>query len=192
MVSKTLTQSLKAKYLPEIIERDGDRCFYCRGKFHKWITKYKREFDHLDNDQTHNDISNIVICHAKCNVEKRTSGDYQIIAKDKLNENLRSAEIQIKSHADTDKETGTEVDSNAVFYEIMKEVLKEKVAKSMISSLKDIVNLATARGYIQVGHCSQITMTRVLDVLTTEEFKWEKFKDEKQRWYVRERIEEGT
>lgn len=191
MVSKTLTQTLKAKYLPQLIDRDGNQCFYCKGRFHMWIKKYKREFDHLDNNESHNDISNIVICHAKCNDEKRTNGDYQIMASEKLSKNIKSGDILIKSHADTDKETGTEVDSNAIFYDVMKEVLKEKISKSSIYSVKDIVNLATAKGYIEVGHCSQTTMYRVLDVLTTEIFKWEKFKDEKQRWYIRERSDEG-
>lgn len=50
------------KLRPEILERDGDSCFFCKFKSKKW-----QEVHHLDNDHSNNDLSNLVtvcpICH---------------------------------------------------------------------------------------------------------------------------------
>lgn len=50
------------KLRPEILERDGHSCVFCRFKSKKW-----QEVHHLDNDHSNNDLANLVtvcpLCH---------------------------------------------------------------------------------------------------------------------------------
>jgi len=204
-VAKRLSTFLKRKYEPIISDRDGKDCFYCEKPFPtKQIKnilfpidkKMKRVFDHLNNDRTYNDVVNLVFAHSICNQQKKNNQSWISKAKAKLRDNERSADIPI-SHAGTDKETTTETDSNAVFCEIALKTLSEYLqpnghipAKTEEVMFKEFLDLVCAKAYKMVGHASQITMRRIVDMFCTKEFSYIKEKNQQKKYIIRLRKED--
>ena len=82
-MTKSLTQSLKQKFLPLLINRDkGLFCFYCKEPL---TGEYI--FEHLSGNRHDNRIENIVTSHQKCNIEKIESMEFQLMADEKLAQN---------------------------------------------------------------------------------------------------------
>lgn len=205
MVAKRLSTFLKSKYIPIIEDRDGTDCFYCEKSFPTKKLGFlsfpvdknmKRVFDHLDNDRKHNDVTNLVFAHSSCNQNKKNNQAWINKAKAKLRDNEKSADIPI-SHAGTDKETTTETDSNAVFCEIalvaMQEFLQpngQTPAKTEQIMFKEFLDLLSGRAYKIVGHASQITFRRIVDMFCTAEYQYIKVKNEQKRFIIRLRKEE--
>jgi len=131
LVAKKLSTFLKVKYRPNIISRDGKNCFYCGGSFdnkffQKLYSAKSEEFDHLNDDDTDNRPENLVLSHRVCNQHKRSNNSWIIKAKKKLRENTMMLHIP-ESHLGSDKETPTEIDTNAIFADIVKKELEEKL-----------------------------------------------------------------
>jgi len=205
MVAKRLSTFLKTKYIPIIEDRDGKDCFYCEKPFptkklgflsFPVDKKMKRVFDHLDNDRTHNDVTNLVLAHSICNQQKKNNQALINKAKAKLRDNERSADIPV-SHAGTDKETTTETDSNAVFCEIALVGLQEFLqpngqipAKTEQLMFKEFLDLLSGRAYKIVGHASQITFRRIIDMFCTTGYQYIKEKNEQKRFIIRLRKED--
>lgn len=205
LVAKRLSTFLKRKYEPTIFDRDGKDCFYCEKPFptkklgiisFSTDKRMKRVFDHLNNDRSYNDVVNLVFAHSICNQQKKNNPAWISKAKTKLRDNEMSAEVPI-SHAGTDKETTTETDSNAVFCEIALKTLSYYLqpngdipAKTEQVIFKEFLDLVCAKCYKLVGHASQITMRRIVDMFCTKEFPYLKEKNEQKKYIIRLRKEE--
>jgi len=120
--AKLLTQNMKAKATPTVLERDYNNeepwCLFCLLPFVFGHKHYKVEWEHLNNDDGDHRIENLAWSHAMCNEEKKTNTDYQIIAYEKLKSNVkwfqqsdptRKREGENNLHIDTEELTDTEV-----------------------------------------------------------------------------------
>lgn len=205
MVAKKLSSHMKKSMSPQIDARDGIDCFYCEKGFqHKLMNLIQmskndnpKEFDHLNNDETDNRFENLVHGHRLCNQRKKLGfREWEIKAKRKLKDNERSANIPT-SHANTDKETATETDTNSIFSEIMLKELayylqpqKNGEARKTEIPKKEFLDYVAGKGYKQVGHASQNSMGRILDMFCTSEFPYIKEKNENKQYVIRLRTDE--
>ena len=154
-----LTHSLKMKFLPQLIQRDSFKCFYC-----KQIMGKKYYFDHLDNNPDHSVVENIVLCHQNCNVKKVTYIDYQIMAKDKLKQNEEELFVREKNtHFDYTSEIGINVKT----YEMTESFLNNEIDTKGYALFKDTLNSIVFLCKKKFGHGSVQSVRNHLDVLTT-------------------------
>ena len=78
---------MKRDWLDVIIKRDGGQvCFYCKIS----LSLSEIIWEHLDDNRTHNVIDNLVFACRRCNNKKPHDIDMQIIAQEKLQENIKS------------------------------------------------------------------------------------------------------
>ncbi len=204
-MSNKISQHIKRKFDPLIDDRDGKDCFYCEKPFPTkklGILSFpidknlSKEYDHLNNDKTDNRLENLVHAHRLCNNQKRHSNKMIMKAKAKLRDNERSAEIPV-SHANTDKETATETDSNAIFCEIALKALADNLqsndkisAKTDELMFKEFLDLISGKAYKITGHASQNTMRRIVDMFCTSEYPYVKDKNQAKRFIIRLRKED--
>lgn len=80
MTTKQLTMTRKVKWISYLINRDGKECFYCEQRFIEHNPRYRRVFDHLNNNEHDNRVENLVLCHSYCNELKKKDLDWQILA----------------------------------------------------------------------------------------------------------------
>ncbi len=193
---------MKSQNFPIILKRDGPNCFYCSGvfvgKIKAKLTKQEdliREWDHLNDDETDNRVENLCFAHRKCNRAKQNDFDMKMRALEKLNENERLAEIP-EVHSNTDKDTTAELDTNGVFIKIARDYLDELLnshnGHPPIDDklpLKTTCDILAAKGIKKTGHGSPITFRRIVDVLCSGEFEFEKFKEDGVFW-IRLRYDE--
>lgn len=187
MGSKHLSLYQKAKWLPYIIERDGNCCFYCDQRFINSDHRWKRVFDHLNNNEGDNRPENLVQAHWHCNELKKTNCDWQILAQEKLKENEKLAESLGEGERKKlpQIETNTEIDSNTEFSKITEEYLIERLfphhGKPPLESDLDFIetlNNITLRCYRKNKHASQNTLRRIIDMFCASEDPFEKVKIE--------------
>lgn len=197
MVAKKLSSWHKAKYTPIILDRDGSNCFYCEDPFpaiiiQKVDKKKARVFDHLNNDPTDNRPENLCFAHSICNEQKKYKTEWIVKAKKHLRENVKESNLEVVSHANSDKETGTEIDTNAIYYEIAIKYLTDELnprgdepPENAQIDFKNAMDVISARVRKRVGHSSQNTARRILDVLSCGEDSWLKVKDdENHKWIL--------
>lgn len=191
---------MKIKREPIILSRDGENCFYCEKPFPtKFLGVIKfpfdrnmeRVYDHLSNDPTDNRVENLVFAHSICNQQKKNNQAWINKAKTKLRDNEKSSDIPI-AHAGTDKETSTETDSNNVFCEIALTSLAEYLQpnndnppKKQFINRKEFLDETAGKAYKVVGHASQITLARIVDMFCTKQFRYIKERDAQRKWIIR-------
>ena len=187
MGSKHLSLNQKAKWLPYIIERDGNFCFYCEQRFINSDHRWKRVFDHLNNNEGDNRPENLVLAHWYCNELKKTNCDWQIMAQEKLKENEKLAESLGEGERKKlpQIETNTEIDSNTEFSKITEEYLIERLfphhGRPPLENDLDFIetlNNITLRCYRKNKHASQNTLRRIIDMFCASEGPFEKVKIE--------------
>ncbi len=88
-----LTTKQRREYRPLLIKYYGHVCFYCKDEFidekhtiDGYKNGYLENYDHLNCIESDNRIENIVFAHVKCNQQKKDYSDYQIKAKEQLEE----------------------------------------------------------------------------------------------------------
>jgi hypothetical protein len=117
---KQLNQNMKAKFTPIVLERDylnGETpyCFYCKGGFVTYNKYWIKVWDHLNNNSEDSRVENLVWAHSYCNAMKKTDADFQIMAREKLKQNVSWAQVEGTgerergSHTDTEELTDAEV-----------------------------------------------------------------------------------
>jgi len=82
-MNQLLTQKQKIKKLDYSIQRDGFSCLYCKED----VDPNNCVIDHLNDDPHCNEEWNLIATHEKCNLDKRFSYDYKILAAEKAEEN---------------------------------------------------------------------------------------------------------
>lgn len=185
-MTKQLTAAQKVLYLPIIIPRDGNICFYCVMPFIPEVPKWDRVFDHLNCDPTDNRVENLVLAHEECNQNKKFNLDWQILAERKLEKNVNSAYLGARGGEKKEIiqiDTNMEIDTNIEFSRITKEYLNERLLPNggrppaeICLDYKESLNTITHRCHKLTGHASQNTIRRIIDMFCCIEGKFEKIK----------------
>lgn len=124
-MNKTLTVTLKQKYLPLILERDGGYiCFYCK----QALDTMDFVYEHLNDNRLDNRSENIVLSHQSCNIAKVTNFDYQIMAREKLESNEKICLSERKySDSLTDHQSSSEIGISIMTFKITQQYLEEHI-----------------------------------------------------------------
>jgi len=201
MYQKELTTNKKAKYYPTLVQRDGgDVCFYDKQPFVDSIEGMQRNFDHLNNDPFDNRIENLVLCHAECNQKKKWNFDMQLLAHEKLKENVASASVPLSGNGrerfsithtgDDEDEELTEGQMNLTINKLVRSTLDEKLPEnsqdkfSYSKMLKAITYLVIEQ---TKGRGSESAVRRSLDAFCSITAPWEDYKEGKGNRVIRRR-----
>ena len=160
----SLTPAKKGKYLPIIIARDGGfRCFYCKQQ----LSGRHFSFDHLDNNRTHNNVENIVICHQSCNIKKITNTDYQIMAHEKLKLNEEEFSVRVKKPNTTHHDYTSEIGINIGTYDLVESYLENETNTDGHVMFNDALYSTVYLCKQKIGHGSEPAVRRHLNTLTS-------------------------
>lgn len=124
-MNKTLTVTLKQKYLPLILERDGGYiCFYCKQS----LDPMNFVYEHLNDNRLDNRLENIVLSHQSCNITKVSNFDYQIMAREKLESNEKTC-LSERKYSDTltDHQSSSEIGISIKTFQITEQYLEEHI-----------------------------------------------------------------
>jgi len=160
----SLTPAKKTNYLPIIIARDGGfRCFYCKQQ----LSGKRYSFDHLDNNRTHNNVDNIVICHQKCNIKKIHFVDYQIMAQEKLKQNEEEFSVRVKKPNTTNHDYTSEIGINIGTYDLVESYLEDEITTGGFIPFTDALYSIVYLCKQKFGHGSEPAVRRHLNTLTS-------------------------
>jgi len=162
---KHLSISLKQKYLPLIIKRDGENCSFCGKKLdHK-----THIFEHLNNNRSYNELENIVLACQSCNNKKSHDPEMKKLALEKLMVNEKSnfmrernLEDEINSH-----EASTEIEINVSNFDITEQYISDVVNCDGYIGYSDALNSCVALCKEKTGHGSQQSVRNYLAALTS-------------------------
>jgi len=164
-----LTTSKKDQLTPIILNRDGPECFFCKKTFDDSLKLLRRTFDHLDNNARNNELLNLVLCHFKCNQDKKWNIDYQLMAQDKIRSNSISFDT-MRARGNTThepKQTSKEIDINVAFYKITKDYISDRLINQGLPAMlyKDTAYSVFYIMKEQTGHGSSTTAERYINGL---------------------------
>lgn len=166
-----LTSNDKAKKYPMLVHRDGDVCFYDKMPFIQEVEGLQRNFDHLNNDEYDNRLENLVLCHYDCNQKKKNDYDMQLLALDKLKENVSSASLGGRENLSTTYESTdelTEGEVNRIINKLTTIYLQERLPdkdQDTFLSFSDALNSITYLVQQDTkGRGSQVAVRRAIDV----------------------------
>ena len=129
--------------------------------------------DHLNNNSKNDNYWNMALVHQKCNQDKRTNGDYQIIAHDKIAENKKY--VPSPSEGGSDQHDNANVKTGNKLHALTKKYLERKLPYAttpaiLVSDVCDELAYLAQEKY----HCgSQPTMKRHLESLCSNSAPWE-------------------
>jgi len=159
-MTKTLTTSLKQKYLPALIQRDGFKCHYCQTALESSYV-----YDHLDDNRFHNQIENIVLSCQSCNIKKSTHFDLKIIAQQKLRANEEMA-VKFAEDRTAGENLPSEIEINKTLYSFTKQYITERVNTDGSLPYTDALNEIVYLCQEKFGHGSEQTVRRYINQLT--------------------------
>jgi len=184
MGTKQLTLNQKAKYTPILIRRDfpyGSQslCFYCEQRFIPSNSKWAQEWDHLNNNTEDSRPENLVWAHADCNEKKKYNTDWQILAQEKLNANVKWHDSESLGGRgkiyDKNTQPNEQIDANKTASQLTEEYLNERLLgrsgnppSETELDFNETKDSLTFLHYKQYGHGSQNTFDRILKMLTSE------------------------
>lgn len=184
--AKSLTRNIMAKRTPFMLERDcpnGEEqvCCFCEQRFLEGNTKWKRTWEHLDNDDENEELWNLAWAHHYCNEKKRHDADLQILAREIIKKNQQWEEsYDFESAREKERENKTdeqtEIDLNVAHRQIVSEFLAEKLSNDLSWEFNDAINCITLRCETQTGHGSKQSVRNYLDVQSCSEGKYLKEK----------------
>lgn len=167
---KYLTTSQKNRLRPYLLKRDGPDCLYCKKPLspthHDFQSaELRTNYDHLDDNPKNNERENLVLCHAKCNQQKKVFPDYQIIAKAKA-EQLRVCVDPLDERETTPpKPASKEIDLNVALKKLTWQYLQERLVRQGKPAI-NYNDAAHSISYIfweETGHGSSETVKRHLN-----------------------------
>ena len=181
MNTKQLTLNKKAKFTPIIIERDypdgaEHTCVFCGQSFIEHDPYWKKEWEHLNNDDTVNEDWNLAWAHARCNRIKKFSSELQIIAHEKIISNKKWVSRSLGG-GKTNKETqpNEQIDANKAESQLAEEYLNARLLgrngnppPESELDYNEVKDSLTYLHYKKFGHGSQNTFDRILKMLTSE------------------------
>jgi len=214
-ITNRLTAKQKRVWRPILIKFYGLICFYCKNEFilqnHEFnITDnygerlynnpFHERFDHLNDKEWDNRIENIVLCHNYCNNKKMYDEELKQKGRDQLLKNekngvlarLGEGEKKTRTHKDEQEEgektrvDNEEIYSNTEFVKITTEYLVEELSTANRLPYKSTVDSITMKCFNEIGHCSQNTIRRIIDMLASNEGRFYKYRDGGKQWISKE------
>ena len=202
MGTKQLSLNQKARWKPIIMERDFPDgkmpiCFYCKQEFIAHDAEFKQEWEHLNNNPGDNRPENLVWAHARCNEIKKKKAEWQVLAIDKLNENVRWHSESLgggggNNTAHTQTQPNEQIEANSAAIGEAEMYLIERLlplpGKPAVEERLDFYKTADTiayRCYRKYRHGSQNTTTRILRMLTCDDAQFTTEKKDGREWIVR-------
>ncbi len=182
--ARSLTTAVKARRVPLLIERDYSNdeehiCCYCEQRFLNDIPKWKKTWEHLDNDETNEELWNLMWAHWNCNQKKKYFIDYQIMAQDLIKKNQEWQNIfDIEEFLKERKikqptEEHTEIELNTAHFQKTTEFLAEKIPDEESEHLlNDAIYCIAARCRKETGHGSSQAVRNYLNELCCSEQRY--------------------
>ena len=173
-MTKSLTQSLKQKYLPILIQRDsGLNCLYCKEPL---TGDYI--FEHLNSKRLDNRIENLALSCQSCNIQKITNCDLELIAADKLKQN-EEAGLKYLEDTEAHKQYSSEIEINKLLYAFTEQYVSEQIAIHVNISFDDTLTELTYLAQKRYGHGSEATFRKYLKSITCKVSELQVVKDDK-------------
>lgn len=162
---KHLSISLKRKYLPLIIKRDGENCSYCGKK----LNHRTHIFEHLNNNRSYNKLENIVLACQSCNNKKPHDSEMKKLALEKLKVNEKSNFMRERNLEDENNshEASTEIEINVTNFDITEQYISDVVDCDGYIGYSDALNSCVALCKEKIGHGSQQSIRNYLAALTS-------------------------
>lgn len=196
MTTHRLTQKLKRVYRSRLIKMYGDVCFYCETPFLNvqhvidgMTNPLSMEHDHLNDKEYDNRIENVVMSHKVCNQSKRLGNQKYILkAVDQLKNNERTGIIGFEPLEPTSddealRDYNEEIYDNTEFAKITLEYLvKHLPTNASKIPYKSSIDSITKICFDKVGHCSQNTIKRIMDMYASDEGDYYIYREGGKRW----------
>ena len=174
-MSDHLTEALKRKYLPRLLQEFGYKCYLCGesldGK--NWV------YDHCDDNRKHNEYTNIGPAHQSCNIKKINDYDMKINAIE-LKKQREEASIKYVETPDAIEETSSERDVNKMLFPLTEQIISERVNADGYYPLKDALAEIPYIAQKRYGCGAEPTIRRYLKQLTSKLAPFEIVTDEKE------------
>ena len=162
-----LTPRMKEAFLPILLKRDGGfLCFYCRHD----LALVEYVYEHLDDDRTNNDITNIVLACQSCNNKKPSSPEMKSKAMEKKKQNQRSNLLRTRERERIEVPSPSlkpELDISQANFEITHQYLSETIAVESEVDFKVALDSAVMLCRKKTGTGSQTAVRRYIDSLTS-------------------------
>jgi len=185
-MTRTLTQTIKNKFLHQLIERDDYVCYLCEQP----LGKMDYVYEHLDDNRHHNNIENIALAHQSCNVKKIKDFDMQIKAQEKLKQNEEMCLSERKLEDKTGNERySSEISINTENYSFTEQYISEHVGTDGSMLYSDALNSITFLCKKRTGHGSDQAVRRYLNQLTCKESPFMISKNDEGKRVIIKRLE---
>lgn len=174
-MTKTLTTSLKQKYLPALIQRDSFKCHYCQTPLESNYV-----YDHLDDNRFHNEIENLVLSCQSCNIKKASSFDLKLLAQEKKKRNEEMA-VKFIEDKTASENFPSEIEINKTLYNFTKQYIYERVNTDGSIPYSDALNEIVYLCQEKFGHGSEQTTRRYVNQLTCGVAEHQVIRDEQNK-----------
>jgi len=169
---KNLTSKMKRDWLDPIISRDGGQvCFYCKIS----LSLSEIVWEHLDDNRKHNVMDNLVFACRRCNNKKPHDIDMQLIAQDKLQDNIKSN--YMREIISTKNKQTSEIEISVTNFDIAEIFLHKNVPIEFTQALNSI----TYECKKKTGYGSQQSVRNYIDSLTSSTAPFEVYKHGKEK-----------
>lgn len=164
---KELTVRMKRIWFEPIILRDGGQlCFYCKIS----LSLSEIIWEHLDDNRKHNVIDNLVFACRTCNNKKPHDIDMQLIAQEKLRDNLKRN--YMREIINTKNKQTSEIEISVSNFEIAEIFLHKNVPIEFTEALNSI----TYECKKKTGYGSQQSVRNYIDSLCSSTAPFEIYK----------------
>lgn len=194
-----LSQKQKRTWRPRLIAHYGHVCYYCKGQFLEVIhtmqgmaNPLSEEWDHLNNREYDNRVENLVLAHKVCNSKKKYNERMREDAMTQLRDNeihgisefnqVEVSQDPKELEDEKNREYNEEIYANTEFAKITQEYVAEKLKTVERIPYKTTIDSITYLAFEKVGHGSQNSIRRIMDMLCSEEGIYYKYRDGGKQW----------
>lgn len=163
-MTKHISHKTKILYDKWLIQRDGLVCLYCKKDIPR---NQKHVHDHLNDNRGDNRLENYVRAHQSCNVAKKSTIDYQIMAQEKLKKNELALFFPVDNKSED--EVSTESKINVACEAILDQYVSERVATNEKLFVEDAIYNSVYKMRKQTGHGSVQCARNYLRIFTCDE-----------------------
>ncbi len=171
-----------------LVERDGNKCLYCKKAF-----KSTREpiIEHLDDDRKNNNWDNLALAHQACNIEKanQVTAEYIDIALEKLDENQKHIFVgeSFFEKETSESDLSTEIQISNKCYDIVEDYLTTEIQKNGCISYKETISNLVYLCRQKIKHGSNQSIRSHIQTLTSQLAPFVIDKDEKGKKIIKKK-----
>jgi len=173
-MSNHLTEALKRKYLPRLLQEFGFKCIHCKES----LDGKNYVFDHLDDQRSHNEYSNIAPSCQSCNIKKINDYDMKINAIELKKQREEASTIYVET-PDAIEETSSERDVNKMLFPLTEQIISERINTDGHYHLKDALAEIPYIAQKRYGCGAEPTIRRYIKQHTSKTAPFEIVTDEK-------------